>query len=503
MFVTIKYEYDIIIGRRRDIISMVAQKRWPIDNGTMQSPGIRRACIHIRACFHAIHRKAFLLVYAVYNRPRVMRLLVFLLALVLIVVLWYTQVYNAMPTFRSDMDSTMKSRPNFQVDTISTRWTDDNFQCLGWIETDTCEPENTYPRRALETKSCTAMIERKKAGFCQVRNKTSGLFMRFMMTSCRSVVNRDFTCEMARNFSEFALLARDYEHAPMATSLDLYSASSSHSNNSNHHQDHRHHNSRSSTNAAIVMIVYGKVMASAYAAIRILRDHGCKLPIEMWYRPDEMSMYHPIVVELVTNYNVHMREIFDPRAKGFHTKPHAVYYSAYDNILLLDADNIPVKDPTYLFEDPAFLRDGALFWPDYWQPDNSLFDVHSHSLLWQLLQMEFWDQFEQESGQVLINRHRSKAALNKLMFYSSHESNLIDQLSLVWGDKDLFRLAWRNTSTPYYMVQRPPAIGGIYRYPMYTNRCLRQYRKNCTCTIYLCIHMSDDRIIPSFLSMVI
>lgn len=36
-------------------------------------------------------------------------------------------------------------------------------------------------------------------------------------------------------------------------------------------------------------------------------------------------------------------------------------------VLLLDADCVPVRNPEWLFaSQPDFLRSGALFWPDLW-----------------------------------------------------------------------------------------------------------------------------------------
>lgn len=36
-------------------------------------------------------------------------------------------------------------------------------------------------------------------------------------------------------------------------------------------------------------------------------------------------------------------------------------------VLLLDSDNIPVRDLAPLFESPLFVASGALLWPDYWE----------------------------------------------------------------------------------------------------------------------------------------
>lgn len=44
----------------------------------------------------------------------------------------------------------------------------------------------------------------------------------------------------------------------------------------------------------------------------------------------------------------------------------------FDDVLMLDSDNIPVRDPAFLFDSVEFKELGAVFWPDYWkdQPEN-------------------------------------------------------------------------------------------------------------------------------------
>ncbi|TMW56077.1 hypothetical protein Poli38472_008725 [Pythium oligandrum] len=335
--------------------------------------------------------------------------------------------------------------------TVTTLWTDETFECIGWKRTHTCrkEEENQDPDDTPEPEkdffNCSDPIRPEMAGYCIVRNRTSGDLFKLMSSSCDSLATGEYTCDMARNFSDYAVHSLNYEHKPLAPSLALPSFTSS---------------KRKLTNG-ILMIVYDKVLPSAFATIRMLRLHGCELPVELWYRPDEMSIDNPIIHRLLSDFNVRIRPIFDNRAKGFHVKPYAVYYSNFDNILLLDADNIPTKDPTYLFEEPEFLKTGAIFWPDYWQPSNSLFQLTNTSLLWELTGVDYVDQFEQESGQVLINRLKSKKALDKLMFYSTHQPRLLEELHLIWGDKDLFRLAWLNTTQPFHYIQFPPAVGGL------------------------------------------
>lgn len=354
--------------------------------------------------------------------------------------------------FVNQMVTQQRSDGRFMSPTpVLAPWTNASFECIGWKRTHSCrEPdedgkvdEDAEPEK--DFLACNEEIAKENAGYCIVRNRTSGDLYKLMISSCDSLPNGYYTCDMARDFSEFGLYSVGYEHRPLAPSLALPAAAGAKHKPSN----------------GIIMIIYDKVLPSAYATIRMLRVQGCELPVELWYRPDEMSIDNPIIHKLLSDYNVRMRAIFDRRAMGFHVKPYAVYYSNFDNILLLDADNLPAKDPTYLFEEPEFLRTGAIFWPDYWQPQNSLFQLTNTSLLWQLTGVEYVDMFEQESGQVLINRIKSKPALDKLMYYSTHQPRMMEELHLIWGDKDLFRLAWLNASQPFHFIQFPPAVGGL------------------------------------------
>ncbi|RLN10992.1 hypothetical protein BBI17_000745 [Phytophthora kernoviae] len=293
-------------------------------------------------------------------------------------------------------------------------WKDDEFECLGWRATHGCDPYG--PRDEVRDRACGEPMPRS-SGFCEVRNRTSGQILRVM-------------------------LATSPELPPPQPGRSEEDA-----------VDKR----------GIVMIAYPKVVAGVYAIVRTLRTLGCALPVEVWIDPNEMRAKHSVLVELVKYYNIFVRVIRDPNASKFHAKPYAIFNSRFESVLWLDSDNIPVRDPTYLFETPEFVRHGAMFWPDFWRPAiDTPFNVHQQSALWTLLDMPFTDMFEQESGQLLVNRSRSAAALNKLMFYSSHLPRLITDWQLVWGDKDLFRLAWLNTSTPFYMIQHLTALGGLY-----------------------------------------
>ncbi|RLN95348.1 hypothetical protein BBJ28_00024768, partial [Nothophytophthora sp. Chile5] len=218
----------------------------------------------------------------------------------------------------------------------------------------------------------------------------------------------------------------------------------------------------------IIMVVYPKVVASAFATIRVLRNVlDCRLPIEIWFRPDEMRKVTAAIEplqQLAQNDSIGLtfHEIDDPLAIEFAAKVHAIYHSFFDRVLFLDSDNVPVRDPSFLFETSEFVETGAVFWPDLWHPDHTTFFLHGDSLLWELLDLPFVDMFEQESGQLLIDRRRHAVSLELVHFFTFHRPNLFSQLKLVWGDKDLFRLAWLKLKTPFHMIATPPAMAGKF-----------------------------------------
>ncbi len=45
---------------------------------------------------------------------------------------------------------------------------------------------------------------------------------------------------------------------------------------------------------------------------------------------------------------------------------HNIQCCTLAQVLLLDADSMPLRDPTHLFQAAAFVEHGSLFWPDFW-----------------------------------------------------------------------------------------------------------------------------------------
>lgn len=270
-----------------------------------------------------------------------------------------------------------------------------------------------------------------------------------------------FRCSQAR---EFAKMPAQMDRAVAQARRDYHSQT--------HSQPRVEEEEEVPVSNGIVMVAYPKLLVGVHATVRILRTvHNCSLPIELWFLKKELARNaedpletQPILRSLVNDYGpVTLHMITDARVRGFNAKIHAVIHSDFDQLLFLDADNLLVQDPTYLFTNSsAFNSTGAVFWPDFWHPRDTIFNIKEHSLLWEATGLPFVDMFEQESAQLLIDRRRAKAsgAFAALEYLAFHAPNPIATMRLVYGDKDLFRLAWMKAGAPFHMVSHLPGAAG-------------------------------------------
>ena len=49
-------------------------------------------------------------------------------------------------------------------------------------------------------------------------------------------------------------------------------------------------------------------------------------------------------------------------AKGYALKAFALYATSFTEVILLDSDNLPVMDPSLLFDTPEYQLHGSMFW---------------------------------------------------------------------------------------------------------------------------------------------
>ncbi|EEY67868.1 uncharacterized protein PITG_18270 [Phytophthora infestans T30-4] len=288
------------------------------------------------------------------------------------------------------------------------------FKCIGWRATTDCSADGA--RDLANDKPCNRRVGDGASGYCEIEDVESGERFRVMQRGCSTVKKgAKFSCSNAPDFVNFHAKGRKVVEKAIAPGYHLPNVMES-----------------EKPKAGIVLVVYPTLLAKPLKGL----------------------------AKKEAERGITFREITDRRAFRFAAKVYAVYNSAFDQVLFLDADNVPVRDPTFLFESEEFVRTGSVFWPDFWHPQYTIFHIMADSLLWQLLDMKYVNMFEQESGQLLIDRRRHTATMELVNFFTFHTPNHFDQLKLVYGDKDLFRYAWIKLNVPFYMVQTPPAVAG-------------------------------------------
>ncbi|KAG4054201.1 hypothetical protein PC123_g10695 [Phytophthora cactorum] len=324
-----------------------------------------------------------------------------------------------------------------------------NFRCIGWRATLDCTPFG--PRDPTRDQPCSRKLYNSYAGYCELEDTQSGERYRVMRRYCTSLSEATrFRCQDALGFVDFRVRARKTVEKALVPGFALPNVVKG---------------SQDPPKDGIIIVVYPKLVASAYALIRTLREvFNCELPIELWYCPQELYSFPgpltPLKHLVDSDSTVTFHKIDDTRAMGFGAKVFSIYNSLLDRVLFLDADDFPVRDPSLLFQAPEFESTGAVFWPDYWHPKRTIFNIHEKSMLWELLDVPFVDMFEQESGQLLIDRRRHAVPMKLAFFYMFHRPNYFTKLKVAHGDKDLFRFAWLKLNASFHMVQTPPAVAG-------------------------------------------
>ncbi len=134
---------------------------------------------------------------------------------------------------------------------------------------------------------------------------------------------------------------------------------------------------RDARGRGIVMSGGPSVFNSMILLIRMLRELGCKLPVEVWHFAEEFNEFQieKLNAEEATTHNIGLDTNFrtvllnHSMAKPYDIKAAAIVNSHFEEVLWLDADTVPTRDPTYLFDTPEFKQTGMMAWPDFWVAD--------------------------------------------------------------------------------------------------------------------------------------
>ena len=192
-----------------------------------------------------------------------------------------------------------------------------------------------------------------------------------------------------------------------------------------------------------------KYFTCAWVCVKMLRRLGCTLPVEFWHlgkaemTPEMEALVAPLEVTCVDAHEVRQRHPARTLG-GWEVKCYAILHSRFKDVLLLDADNVPVKNPEFLFDTPQYTETGAIFWPDC----NRLGPKRE---IWRICGVRHRDEWEFESGQIVVDKERCWQALQLAMHYNEHSDFYYQH---IYGDKETFHLAFRRTGKEYAMPAR-------------------------------------------------
>jgi len=235
--------------------------------------------------------------------------------------------------------------------------------------------------------------------------------------------------------------------------------------------------------------------------VNLLQKYNKDINIEWYYVGNELNNKY---IELLKEKNVDVINclnilpkwwydtIIETDIKGFMIKPFALMQSKFEDILLLDSDNIPIKDINFLFEYSDYIEYGHLFWSDYNYKEN--IKMYECMLLPYgvniFSKLKIKSPFENninltESGQILINKKKMWKGIC-LSYYLNYNKDIY--YKMVYGDKDLYYIAFQLLNIPYKQcIYYPDAIGN-------NNKVTTMVNKNPINNTPLFIHLTMNKI---------
>lgn len=229
----------------------------------------------------------------------------------------------------------------------------------------------------------------------------------------------------------------------------------------------------------ILITSHHKVVTQTIYSINVIRSLGCKLPIQVWFYEKDLNnediqrlkiqgvTTHDLSLALLDHPEFNIKDTKGSDGRMYQVKGASILLSSLSQILYLDSDNVPIRDPTYLFDTTLYTTKKAIFWPDFWKTSES-------NPIWEILDIDCTQEYEQESGQILIDKRSPKVvkALS-LAVYMQSQSDFY--FKFLFGDKDTFRFGFRALGVDYFMVKEHVGIIGSFVYGFYCGHTIIQY----------------------------
>ncbi|SSD60783.1 related to Alpha-1,2-mannosyltransferase MNN2 [Saccharomycodes ludwigii] len=254
----------------------------------------------------------------------------------------------------------------------------------------------------------------------------------------------------------------------------------------------------------IVTVGGGKFSLLAYTLIETLRNTGTTLPVEVLIPhsdegDDDFCQY------IESNLNakcIYFRDflpqdIIDSfEFKGYQFKSLAISASSFANLLLLDADNLPLKSLDDIFDKEPYKSTGLVVWPDFWRRSTTplYYDIADIDINLNKRVRNCIDDItppwvyqdtgsdnkdvplhdlegtipdpSTESGQLMINKVDQLATTLLSLYYNVNGPSwyypIFTQKSQGEGDKETFLAAANYYKYPFYQVKSMIKVDGFH-----------------------------------------
>jgi len=221
----------------------------------------------------------------------------------------------------------------------------------------------------------------------------------------------------------------------------------------------------------LVICVGDKYFNYARSTIDNLRNIiKSEIPIEIFYNgEDDLSEDRRKILKEYDNvYLSDLSKYFDKsilQLEKFAIKPFSVLASRFEEVILIDADTVYLRDPLKFFNDPGYLKKGTLFFEDR-RFKESMFDSYKWFKKWitnplpETKKLRIWNEKttdQMESSTVVI--HKSKTILGLLATCKLNELKYRPIVKdHIYGDKETFWLGFDMARQPYYFNPLRPVF---------------------------------------------
>ncbi|MBT6489076.1 MAG: FkbM family methyltransferase [Deltaproteobacteria bacterium] len=207
-------------------------------------------------------------------------------------------------------------------------------------------------------------------------------------------------------------------------------------------------------------------LLQAYAMISYIRKSlKCTLPIELVYVTD-VEMKAPAIELFEKDLDVtcvDARVLIErypytaPKVlRGYMIKPFALLTSSFQEVILIDCDNIPVRDPSFLFEMQGYQDHGMVLWRDF----PGLRDPTGQEKIFELLGTDptTIPKHAHETGQIVVDTKRLWKSLH-LNWFLNNNHEIFYKVG-IHGETDLYQICINQAGESFFeMPYAPKTIG--------------------------------------------